>query len=333
MMVGFMTIGANAQIAIEESKVLDNTYVGLEVGGTSPLDFNSVFPTNPVAGIKFGKEFTPLLGFEVEGVAIFNDNHWTDVKTSVKGTNLGVNGIVNLSNLIGGYNGEPRAFEFKTNTGLGWLHEWNTSGNALTAKTGLDLQINFGKTLAHSLVVTPAVYWNLNKFGGIRFDKRAAQFGVSATYVYHFKTSNGTHHFKTYDVGAMESEIKRLNEELSKKPKEVIKEVIKEVPAQRPTNVMRQLVPRNVFVFFAQGSDELTDAAKTELDKVQGTVEVTATASPEGTAEFNQELSENRAHRVADYLTAKGVKVESVKGLGVTGDDSGRVAIVTTVRR
>ena len=74
----------------------------------------------------------------------------------------------------------------------------------------------------------------------------------------------------------------------------------------------------------------LTDDAKTVLDGVTAkNVKVVATASPEGTAEYNKRLSEKRAAVVCDYLTKKGVNVVSAEGLGVKGDASGRVAIVT----
>jgi hypothetical protein len=331
LLMAFMAVvGMNAQTAVQTSKVLDNTYVGVTVGVTTPLDFNSVFPINTVAGLKFGKEFTPILGFEVEGVAIFNDNHWNGPKTFVKATNVGLNGIVNLSNLFAGYNGTPRTVEFKTNTGLGWLHVWNESSNAFTAKTGVDVQFNLGKTKAHSIVLTPAVYWNLNKFNEIRFDKRGAQLGVAVSYIYHFKTSNGTRHFKTYDVGAMLSEIDRLNTELAKKPTEVVREVVKTVAA--PTTNAIASVKNDIInpyvVSFAQGSYILTDAAKTVLDGITAgaTVTIDATASPEGTEAFNLELSKNRANAVADYLKTRGVNVDSANGLGVTGNDSQRVA-------
>ena len=57
MVIGLMAaISVNAQTATEDSKLLDNTYVGVEVGATTPLNFNSIFPVNPVAGVKFGKE-------------------------------------------------------------------------------------------------------------------------------------------------------------------------------------------------------------------------------------------------------------------------------------
>ena len=333
LLMAFMAvIGMNAQTAVQTSKVLDNTYVGITVGVTTPLDFNSVFPLNTVAGVKIGKEFTPVLGFEVEGVGIFNDNHWYGPKTFVKATNVGLNGIVNLSNLFAGYNGTPRTVEFKTNTGIGWLHVWDNPSNALTAKTGADVQFNFGKTKAHSLVVTPAVYWNLNKYGKIKFDKRGAQLGVAVSYIYHFNTSNGTRHFKTYDVGAMLSEIDRLNGELAKKPTEVVREVVKtvSVPATNAVASAKNDVVNPYVVSFAQGSYVLTDAAKTVLDGIASgiTVNIDATASPEGTEAFNLELSKNRANAVAEYLKSRGVNVESANGLGVTGDDSQRVARV-----
>ena len=143
-----------------------------------------------------------------------------------------------------------------------------------------------------------------------------------ASVVWHFKTSNGTRYFKTYDVGALIAENNRLAAELAKKPTEVVHEVVKtvEIPV---TNVANPCV-----VSLAQGSYVLTDGAKTVLDGIAAgsTVVIDATASPEGTEAFNLELSKNRANAVAEYLKTRGVNVESANGLGVTGDDSQRVA-------
>ena len=69
-----MAFTANAQIATENSKFFDNTYVGVEAGVHTPLNFNSVFPLNTVVGIKLGKEFTPVVGIEAEGIVSFGDN-------------------------------------------------------------------------------------------------------------------------------------------------------------------------------------------------------------------------------------------------------------------
>jgi hypothetical protein len=323
-------VTANAQIATENSNAFDNVGVGVTAGVSTPLDFNSVFPLNTNVGLKITKDITPVLGFQVEGLAVLNDNHFSDLKTAVKATNVGLNGALNLSNFFWGYKGTPRVFEVSTVAGLGWLHTWNTSENSLTAKTGFDFAFNLGKKKAHSLVLTPAVYWNLHKIDAIQFNKKGAQLALNLSYIYHFKTSNGTHHFKTYDVGAMISEIDRLNGALSecekREPKVVERIVEKKV-----------VVPTNTewFVQFAQKSAELTAEAKATLDKIGENlvVDVIGTSSPEGDAKFNQSLSEKRAAVVADYLTKRGVKVNSWVGKGVQiGLATNRLAIVTVAQ-
>ena len=332
-------MSANAQIATENSNALDNISVGVTAGVSTPLDFNSIFPLNTNVGLKIQKDFTPVFGLQAEGIAVLNDNHFSDIKTAVKATNVGLNGVLNLSNIFKGYKGTPRTFEVSTVTGLGWLHTWNTIDNFLTAKTGLDLALNLGKTKATSIVVTPAVYWNLNKIGDIHFDKHNAQFAVNVSFIYHFKTSTGTRHFKTYDVGAMISEIDRLNGALaeceSREPK-VIEKIV-EVPAQT-TNTEETATVETTngdkwIVSFANASAKLTNEAKFVLNQIgeDAIVDVTATASPSGTKAFNQKLSEKRAKAVADFLTSRGVKVNSAVGKGVD-PVSGRSAVVTTVQ-
>ena len=330
-----MIFTANAQIATENSKFFDNTYVGVGVGATTPLNFNSVFPINPVAAVKVGKEITPILGVELEGHAFFNDNDFTSwTSTTVKGTNLGLNGTVNLNNIFDGYQGKPRVFETKLNAGLGWLHRWdNNHDNEISAKTGVDFNFNLGKKRAHSIVISPVIYWAIGGFNNLKFDKNKAQIGLIASYVYHFKTSNGTHYFKTYDVGAMFDEINRLNDELAKKPTEVVKIVEKEVPVTTATQVVNVT---DSYVFFAFDSSELDDRAKAELDKLgeNGIYRVDAWASNEGTTEYNQALSQRRADTVKEYLEGRGCKIDVAEGHGVQfGLTTGRVAIVTPFNR
>jgi hypothetical protein len=324
-------VTANAQIATENSNAFDNVGVGVTAGVSTPLDFNSVFPLNTNVGLKITKDITPVIGFQIEGLAVLNDNHFSDLKTAVKATNVGLNGALNLSNFFWGYKGTPRVFEVSTVAGLGWLHTWNTSENSLTAKTGLDLAFNLGKNKAHSLVLTPAVYWNLHKIDAIQFNKKGAQLALNLSYIYHFKTSNGTHHFKTYDVGAMNNEINYLHgklDECEKREPKLVERIVEKKVAV-PTNT-------EWFVQFAQKSAELTAEAKATLDKIGEdlVVDVIGTSSPEGDAEFNQRLSEKRAAVVADYLTKRGVKVNSWVGKGVQiGLATNRLAIVTVAQK
>ena len=323
-------VTANAQIATENSNAFDNVGVGVTAGVSTPLDFNSVFPFNTNVGLKITKDITPVIGFQIEGLAVLNDNHFSDLKTAVKATNVGLNGALNLSNFFWGYKGTPRVFEVSTVAGLGWLHTWNTSENSLTAKTGLDLAFNLGKNKVHSLVLTPAVYWNLHKIDAIQFNKKGAQLALNLSYIYHLKTSNGTHHFKTYDVGAMNNEINYLHgklDECEKREPKLVERIVEKKVAV-PTNT-------EWFVQFAQKSAELTAEAKATLDKIGENlvVDVIGTSSPEGDAEFNQRLSEKRAAVVADYLTKRGVKVNSWVGKGVhIGLATNRLAIVTVAQ-
>lgn len=334
-------VSANAQIATENSNALDNIGVGITAGVSTPLDFNSVFPLNTNVGVKVTKDITPVVGLQLEGLVFLNDNHFSDLKTVVKATNVGLNGAINMSNLFCGYNGTPRNFEVSAVAGLGWLHNWDTPFNSLTAKTGLDFAFNLGSNKAHSIVLTPAVYWDLHKFDAIHFDKRGAQLALNASYIYHFRTSNGTHHFKTYDVGAMNDEINRLRgslEECEKREPQVIekvieKVVIKEVPVEVGTKTALVAEDGTWTVTFANNSFALSNEAKFILNQIgnDAIVNVTATASPTGTAEYNQILSERRAKAVADYLQKRGVKVNSWEGKGVNLE-TGRSAIVKTLQ-
>jgi len=216
------------------------------------------------------------------------------------------------------------------------LHTWNTGVNNLTAKTGLNFTFNIGKKKVHSIMITPAVYWNLNKFGDIKFNKAGSQLALNLTYIYHFKTSNGTHSFKTYDIGAMISEIDRLNGALSecesREPVEKI--VVKEVPVPTTAAVATASEDKIVeyIVMFAKNSYELTSEAKNVLDNVSSSksVSIVGLASPEGTEKYNLELSQKRADAVADYLKNRGLTVSSAVGKGVLyGKSTNRIAIIT----
>lgn len=330
LMTLFYGMCINAQIATENSNALDNIGIGITGGVSTPLDFNSTFPVNSNAGLKITKDITPVFGFQVEGLVFFNDNHFSDIKTAIKATNVGLNGTINLTNAIWGYKGSPRVFEVSTVGGLGWLHKWTTSNNYLSAKTGLDFAFNIGSKKAHSIVITPAVYWNLDKFNSIKFNKHNAQLAINATYVYHFKNSNGTHHFKTYDVGAMNNEINYLRGSLdecnNREPKVIEKVIVKEVPT---TNLKSNKEPITWIVTFQTGSSRLSIEDMFILNQIDkdATVDITATASPEGSAEFNQKLSEKRAEAVANHLSERGVKINSAVGKGVDAK-AGKTAVV-----
>ena len=347
MLIMGMVLNVNAQTALQQSKVLDNTYLGVNAGVNTPLSFNHVFPLNTVVGLRFGKDFSPVFGVNAEATVGFGDhastilktkddkgnyvvspyNHFRfkDAKTFVSNVMVGLNTTLNWSNLLFGYHGSPRVFEVSTIHGIAWQHIYDAptaDNDELLAKTGFDIAWNLGKAKAWQLYLEPAVLWNLtyHNHDAVKFNKNFAVLQLAVGVNYKFKTSNGTHNFKTYDIGAMNDKINALHAELANKPNEVVKEVVKTVDNGNPW-----------VVYFAQGSSDLTNEAKAILDGVSTdkAVDVVATASPEGTRDFNEHLSVQRAEAVANYLTNRGVKVNSVEGLGVVGNASNRVAIVT----
>ena len=345
-------MGASAQTAIETPKLMDNWYIGVGGQVTTPLDFNKVFPINGGATLVLGKQLTPVFGVNVEdnvwfgshknGTHEFGVPHFdvfsSESHNAVRANYLGLNGTINLTNLLLGYKGAPRTFELQTVAGIGWFHIFtpnasDRSHNDLAAKTGLNLLFNLGNSKAHGVFVQPAVLWNLTEPGclhnHVAFNKMGAHLALQVGYVYRFKTSNGTHYFKTYDVGAMQDEINRLREELAKKPTEVVKEKIVERVIEK---TVQSEAP--VTVYFTKGSCELSDAAKVSLDKLgeNGVVDVKGYADEVGSEKFNQVLSEKRAKAVAEYLTNRGLKVNSVNAYGETGDIVARVVVVSPTK-
>lgn len=349
LLVTLVTVfSANAQKALEQQKLLDNTYIGIGVGGATDLSFDNVFPGNVTIDLRLGKQFTPVIGLELEGVAWLGstnaqektgfsfDNPFGKHNT-IRAVDLGLNGVVNLSNLFAGYHGKPRTFEFNLIGGLGWEHIFNPDNvaddfNSFFAKTAAEVVWNFGSEKQHALFLQPGIHWNLYNHGfpGVGFNVNRAQFQASIGYIFYFKTSNGSHHFKQYNIQAFNDEINALraeNEALKNKP-EVIKEIHIEKVVERE---VIKVIPGNYVICFAQNSAILSDAAKEVLNSVPADmkVKISASASPEGSKDYNQKLSERRAEAVKTYLTDRQVSVVEATGLGAETSESNRIAVVT----
>ena len=105
---------------------------------------------------------------------------------------------------------------------------------------------------------------------------------------------------------------------------EVVKEVVKEVPRDIET-----LIQNTYVVTFPVNSSEIENPGELDGIKRGANVEIAAWASPEGTADINQRLSEERAEAVANYLRNKGVNVVRTLAKGADTNHSNRIAIVT----
>ncbi len=345
---------ANAQTGLQKAKFFDNWYLGAKIGASTPLTFNHTFPLNPNFGLKLGKNFSPVFGANFEALANFGNNRFVtqipenmvlNSKTFVKSANFGINGTINWTNLFLGYN-ENKVFEVGTELGIGFTKYYGDKivcekgnvgdDNDLTAKTSMTFAWNFGgASQPLQLYIEPGIYWNVTHGpkDAVQMDKRCAQLALQVGLNYKFKTSNGTHNFKKLDLTPLNDEINDLRAQLAQKPKEVIKEVIKEVPVEveketTKTNTVR--IDNLFFVTFQQGKSALVPEMKKALNNIKSGshVEIVGTASPEGSKELNDRLSQARADVVADYLKSRGVIVDSASGKGVQGVTSNRLAVV-----
>lgn len=373
--VAAMTVSASAQSTVYGSKFTDNWSIGVQGGlATKTTQNRWLSNTNPFAGIRLTKDFTPAFGIVAEGNVYFNDRssvgtvdfgrdgkyiagHDRNLRTKTFAKSLNVNLLakVNLTNAIAGYTGEPRAFEVSALYGFGWLHgfgdyeywggefmtpftvdgptvengdivDGGAALNKLTSKAAVNFAFNFGADKQFQAFVEPSInFFDLNSF---KYNIETSFVQVTAGIVYKFNNSWGTHNFKLAELRD-QAEIDALNAQINelrnRKPEVITKEVIKEVPVGKEVRVEDL-----VFVTFAQAKYNLTKEAKEALDKVaEGShVQIVGTASPEGNAQKNLVLSQNRANAVKDYLQGRGVIVDEAVGKGVQGTTSNRLAIV-----
>ena len=241
----FMTffIGAMLSVVsfaqtIEGTKFFDNTYVGLNAGAVSSMNFNDEFSESilPVAGIEVGKDVTPVLGFSVEGLTTFNTDK--DL-TTVNNLNVNGNMKVNLSNWIGGYNGAPRKFEVLFVPGIGWGHLYGEDvidRNFAVYNTFMQFNFNLGEEKAWTINIKPGVVWNAYNNEAM-FTKDNSNLRLTAGVTYRFKNkSNGKRYFafcpysvtqQAYDevVAQNKEYAARINELENRKPVEKIVEV------------------------------------------------------------------------------------------------------------
>ena len=312
------------------SKFTDNVSVTVQGGVLTSFDnfYSGHTAMAPIALVGVDKYVNPWFGVGVEARTLIGTGNGSyNTKTMFDWVNLSGYAKFNVLNMFN-YNGERRTFEPVVYTGLGWGHSTAClHTNQATYRAGVELNLNLGKEKVWGIVLNPSVVW-----GGMtdyKLNKHNGSFEVTAGVVYHFKTSNGTrtfakpHLYSQSEIDALNARIKELDSR-----QVAVKEVIKNVPATNSTASVN-IVEKTYIVTFAKSKADLTNAAKANLDKITGTVVIEASASPEGTTKFNQKLSEDRANVVKSYLESRGVKVTKATGLGVVGNESNRIAIVT----
>ena len=359
---------------VEDSKFFDNWYLGVNTGLNSKTTHTAIFKNlNPSAGLRIGRYFTPVFGFAIEGEAYFNNkaSMQRPLGTFVKGTNVSLLGTTNFSNWFGGYTGEPRLFEVIGVYGLGWGHVFSTESadvyerNAFTSKLGLDFAFNLGARKDWQVYIEPNITYALDNGTKTQFNVDRSALGVLVGVNYKFANSNGTHNFKIAELHD-QAEIDGLNDRINRlraanEEKEAViandRNTIADLQAQlaaakqqKPTVVVKK--DENVLqptVIFRQGKSNIDAAQYASVSMVatymknhkDARILIKGYASPEGSKELNQKLSEARANAVKDALVKRyGVAASriSVRGMGATDElfdevDFNRVVTFTDISK
>ena len=373
--VAMLTVSANAQrTAVTANKAGDNWYIGINAGVATPMnkfrsnlgggeDFGFMKGVSPEFGVRVGKNLTTVFGLALDINNYFgnkSDSKSTfGSKTFINSTDFDILSTWNLSNLFGGYQGQPRKFEVIALAGGGYSRAWAQKQGGINAKLAFDLALNLGDAKQWQVYLEPGVVLGqpyphyANPFRKTEFlfngKKWNGAFSLKLGVNYKFGTSNGTHNFKIEElrdqaeVDALNAKINELRGDVDAKNGQLnaanqtindLKKKLAECEA-RPTQIVEEKKETTLqpIVIFRQGKSTIDAAQYASVEMVakylknhpESKVLVKGYASPEGKAELNQKLSEARATAVANALI-KRYKISkdriTTQGLGATSEIS-----------
>ena len=334
-------VSANAQISVLGSKPMDNISITLKGGVVQNLHSpHGAFFKNlrAVTGVEIAKQLTPSFGLAIEAEGFINKFGlaFTGFKNTFDMCYLGVQGKFNLNNIIAGYAGKPRLFEVEAFYGGGWLHGFIPYEESIrlgvhekdfsdfASKMGLNLNFNLGEAKAWTVSLKPALIYS-HKSPLPKYDSRRALLELEAGVTYHFKNSNGAHYFlpakidNSAEKDALNAQINDLRAQIAKtqadldeclkNPKITYNEVTKEVEKV----VIKDTTGSVRYVHFKQGKYVVTADQMPNVEQVaafmkshpDAKVDIKGYASPEGNADLNKKLADDRAKAVADLLKNK----------------------------
>ena len=361
-----------AQEAMKTSKTFDNVFISLQGGVYEPTIGQSVFgDMRATTRFEFGKYFTPSFGLSISadgGINANNGNYKSFVfqpetafgsKTVFDYSNISLNALFNVSNLFGGYKGQPRPVELIAQAGLGWGHLYGQDNWAQKDKNfgtaSFALGLDFNVSDAWAINFRPAISYALrngNYNSHWALDVRQSILQVTAGLTYKFGNSNGTHHFVYCNnkytqaemdemnakinamradyagqLNAKDSQIAALNAQIA----ELKARPMKDTVIVNTTNIIQQTTQLAPVVIFDQGKSTVNKAQQPSVQMIatymknhpDSHVTIKGYASPEGNADVNQKLSVNRAKSVYDMLVNTYKIAPSrlqYEGLGATAD-------------
>jgi OOP family OmpA-OmpF porin len=194
-----------------------------------------------------------------------------------------------------------------------------------------------GKDKAWQVYIEPAITWGLNDVsdkvnynisnGGIKYDINHSFVQLNAGVIYKFKNSNGTHNFTIAqlrdqaEIDGLNNQINSLRNDLNDKDSQLAakdKQISDLQNALNEANSKKYQKPATATnlqptVLFRQGKSVIDKEQYRNIELISNymknnkgaKVTIKGYASPEGSTEFNQKLSQARADVVKNALVKK----------------------------
>lgn len=298
----------SAQI-VTKSSLVNNTYVGVTVGADAQVhdwDFNG-----STVGLRVGKMITPHFGVEVAGQTRF-----TDFYKTITSHRVGLNALSNINELF--FDGKRDVVEFIPYVGLGWQRNYHVLSNEMY--TSMGVYVNFNVSDKVFLTVAPQFSYVLTGPTGLQYDINRADLGVSVGAAYRFGK-----YFQICDkkytqdewegLNAKINQLRADNELLANREPEVrvdTVEVVKEIKSPIFANIGFELNSAKILATNLLNIQTIADYIK-DSDKHYT---IYGYASVEGSKEFNDKLSQQRADAVFNALVEAGVPLDRLTAIG-----------------
>ena len=232
--------------------------------------------------------------------------------------------------------------------------------NAINSKVALDFALNLGEKKAWQVYIEPALVYQLQGWGqadifgvnipfdggDFKYDVRKAGFSLKAGVNYKFGTSNGTHNFAVEqlrdqaEIDALNAKINAAKAEADAAKADAAAKNAKIAELQKALNdcmnkpaaaavVKQERANLQPSVIFKQGKSVVERSQEANLEMIakymknnkDAKIKISGYASPEGSKELNQKLSEKRAEACKNILVKK-YKIDAnrleTEGLGAT---------------
>ena len=226
----------------------------------------------------------------------------------------------------------------------------STHNNAITSKAGLEIAYNFGSKKQWQAFIEPSITYAMHGYGSRQFaastpfqyNLNRANLDLKAGIIYKLPTSNGTHNFAIEqlrdqaEIDALNAQINGLRGDLdaannANAQKDAQIAQLKKALADCENKPVVEAKAANLqpSVIFRQGKSVIDKSQEANVEMIakymknnkDAKVKISGYASPEGSKELNQKLSEQRAEAVKNMLVKK-YKIAAdrleTEGLGAT---------------